>query len=161
MKIKLNYIIIPLLTFLVAQLGSYYSQQGQHWYNTLLAKPYWTPPNWVFGLVWQVIYACTALAVIWVYNSSIDVQTKLFLLALFIVNACLNISWTYFFFYKKMIYASLCCNIALYVTILALLIILRKYIPQAALLLVPYVSWITFALYLNYAFWNLNKHLWP
>ncbi len=157
MKFKINYIIIPLLTILVEKIGSYYTKAGIEWYNKTLTKPPLTPPNWVFSVAWNIIYACAALALVFVYNSSLDSHLKSAVLWLFFCNGVMNILWSYFFFYKRMVRASLLCNVLLYSTIVAIIILLRLHLAYVQWLLIPYFVWITFALYLNYDFWKLNR----
>lgn len=160
MKLTLSQIIaVTSIIFFINQLGSYFTFQGLDWYSKLLMKPAWTPPNWVFGVAWQIIYLCCAVILLKIYNSDLSLRLKFFIFSMFVVNAILNISWSYLFFYKKFILSSLYCNGLLYISVITLMVVLKYYMPSAAMFLIPYAAWLSFALYLNFAFWRLNKQL--
>ena len=66
-SIRLNYIVIGLITLIVSTLGRVFSSAGMRWYYTL-KLPSFTPPSWVFGIVWTIIFVATATAVALVWN---------------------------------------------------------------------------------------------
>jgi benzodiazapine receptor len=121
------------------------------WYPGL-AKPAWTPPGWVFGPVWTLLYPLLAVAgwLAWREGRS-RAGTLLFLLQLL-----LNAAWPWLFFGSHRIDLALVCAammcLAIYATIRAFWPVNRG----AALLLVPYFGWVGFATVLNAAIWVLN-----
>lgn len=169
MKLKPNYVIIPLIALSVAVLGSLFTGNGMDWYGSVVVKPSLTPPDWVFPIAWTIIYICTALSAIIIWNKTekhkrflLIFRTKemkpeyKWVLGLFIINAILNASWTLFFFNMHLLKTSLVEILILEATNIALLILTWKISKKASLLLVPYVIWVGFASYLTYEIVALN-----
>jgi tryptophan-rich sensory protein len=122
-----------------------------HWYPAL-AKPAWTPPSWVFGPVWTLLYPMMAVAgwLAW-REGRARFGTLLFLLQL-----ALNAAWPWIFFGGRRVGWALLCVLALWAVILGTLAAFWRVNRGAALLLVPYLSWVGFAVALNAAIWRLN-----
>jgi tryptophan-rich sensory protein len=154
-KIKTNYLVIPGITLLTMFLGTYYTWYGMSWYKTL-KLPFITPQDWVFGAVWNVIYALTTTAAVIAFNR-FERDTKFYvLMALFCVNAFLNGYWSYLFFYKHLISHALLCAIVLELTTIAILTLIARFSYITSLLLLPYAVWNVFAILLNFLIWRLN-----
>ncbi len=157
MFIRPNYIIIPLIAIICGLLGRLFarSYDAWAWYQTL-QLPSITPPNHVFPAVWTTIFVLTAFAAILAWNTFERNFQFWGIMALFCLNAFLNVFWTYLFFSQRMIGAALLEAIALeLVTVLLLgMVASRSYIVGA--LLVPYAIWNLFAIYLNYMIWITN-----
>ena len=121
------------------------------WYPSL-AKPDWTPPNWVFGPVWTLLYPLVAVAgwLAW-REGRARVGTLLFLLQL-----ALNAAWPWIFFGDRRIGLALLCVVAMWLAILATIRAFWPVSRSAAVLLVPYLAWVGFAIALNAAIWFLN-----
>ena len=64
---KLNYIIIPLIAFLTATIGSFFTGTGMDWYETI-NLPEWTPPGYIIGIVWTIIFVLTAVSALFVWK---------------------------------------------------------------------------------------------
>jgi tryptophan-rich sensory protein len=149
--------LIGLLVFLAlcfgtAALGSRLSDAAlREWYADL-AKPPWTPPDWVFGPVWAVLYPLVAVAgwTVWREGRS-RIAVPLFLLQL-----ALNAVWPWLFFgFRRPGWAFLDI-VALLASIVATMAAFQRVRRRAALLLVPYLAWVTFAAALNLAIWQMN-----
>jgi translocator protein len=125
------------------------------WYAAL-AKPDWNPPNGVFGPVWTVLYLSMAVAawLVWRESQTSSVSVPL---ALFAVQLTLNMAWSGIFFYLHQIGAAVVAVLALWIFILATLLAFQRVSRAAALLMAPYLAWVTFASYLNFAVWKLNR----
>lgn len=124
------------------------------WYPTLESPPL-TPPSWVFGPVWTVLFAAIGVAAYLVYRRR-DHADRRVALGLFGVQLALNMSWSLVFFGLQWPAGALVVITALLIAIVATI---RTFLPidrRAALLLVPYLAWVTFATYLNVGFWALN-----
>lgn len=152
---KMHYFIIPLITILVMVLGSYFSSEGMQWYAAI-NRPDITPPRWVFPVVWNIIFLLTTIAVFFVVKQCASEARYTQILTLFVVNALLNVAWSYFFFYNHMIGAALVDAILLALSLYALMWLIIGCSPTAALLIAPYTLWTTFAVYLNWLIWRLN-----
>lgn len=124
------------------------------WYD-LLAKPAWTPPNWVFGPVWTALYIMMGVAAWMVWARSGFAFTTL-PLALFFIQLALNVAWSAFFFGLKMPGLAFLDIVLLWLAILATLVAFWRVTPTAGLLLLPYWIWVTYASTLNLAIWRMN-----
>jgi benzodiazapine receptor len=140
------------VTFAAAWIGSRF--QPGDWYGGLV-KPGLTPPGWVFGLVWTLLYAMMAVAawLVWRRHGLTDAIAPL---GFFLGQLALNALWSYVFFGLQHPGLALVDIVGLWLAILATLIAFRRFYPPAGLLLLPYLLWVSFATYLNFQFWRLN-----
>ncbi|MBU1992588.1 MAG: TspO/MBR family protein [Patescibacteria group bacterium] len=152
MKLKPNYIVIPLITVIVALAGSYLTRGGMEWYDTQLVQPDFTPPNWAFPIAWNTIFALTTISALIVWNK----KGWNLIAALFILNAVLNVVWSLLFFNLHMLTPAFIEMIILELTLLALIPLIWKTSKTASLLLLPYTLWVGFATYLTYMIVTLN-----
>lgn len=158
MKIKPNYIVIPLVTICTAILGSYFTTPHIVWLNTELITPSWQPPNYVFGPVWTTLYILTTASALLVWNKATKKQQKErnTLMVVFGINATLNIFWSYVFFTRKDLMLAVWEAGLLALSILLLIILAKPISKVASWLLVPYLLWVSFATYLSYTIYMLN-----
>jgi translocator protein len=161
-KLKPNFIIIPLVTVVVAAVGSIFSQSGMMWYKEELVKPLLTPPNWLFPIAWNIIFILTTISALLVWNS-VQAEKRFLLvfkkktenndlpiiMGLFIANAVLNVCWSLLFFTLHFTYAAFVEMLLLEGTLIALLYLTYNRSKTAAVLLMPYILWIAFATYLT------------
>lgn len=154
----LRFVIIPSITFLVGWLGQMATNKHvRDWYPTL-RKPSWTPPGAVIGLVWTTIFALTTVSALIVWNGETFRSGVPFsVAATFALNAVLNVSWSFVFFYNKQIGAAIPVSAALDATVVLLIRLIRPASPVAAWLLVPYAAWVAFATFLNFLIWKMNR----
>ena len=152
---KLNYIIIPLYAWLVAFVGSRLTMAGMQWYRSI-TLPSWTPPGVVIGMVWTVLFILGTCAALIVWNRSERGPGFNAIMLLFILNGIINFTWSYLFFYRHLIFAALLDAVALLLSVLGLIFLIRPRSLTAALLLLPYALWVSFAIYLNYVIYRLN-----
>jgi benzodiazapine receptor len=124
---------------------------GDFWYQNL-EKPPGTPPGWVFGPVWSVLY----LMMGWAMGRLIQHRAWP-AVGLFVVQFVLNLAWTPVFFGFHRIDAALVIIGSLWVFLLATVMAARKRDRTAAYLLVPYALWVTYAAYLNGGIFFLNE----
>ena len=155
---KWNYVIIPLVVLAVAILGSYFTSLTMDWYNAL-KLPKIAPAGAFIGMVWTIIFILLAISALIYFNHANVSNTKSYtlILVLFIINAILNIAWSYIFFASKMPGSALLELVFLDLSVFLLIIFIWPISILSALLLVPYGLWVTFAGYLNYLIWVLNE----
>lgn len=126
------------------------------WYQTL-ARPPLTPPNWIFGPVWTVLYAMIALAIFrWALRKDdhfLPARTWKVLVLHLLANVC----WTLFFFRMEAPALALADILLLDATLLWLLTVFRRECRASWWLMLPYGAWVLFATYLNAGFWWLNR----
>jgi len=117
------------------------------WYATL-NKASFNPPPWVFGPVWTTLYLLMGVALFLVFQNKLKKQRN-FLLILFSVQLFLNFSWSVIFFGMHLPLAALLEIGLLWISIALLIIDFWKYSKPAALLLIPYIAWVSLASILN------------
>lgn len=131
------------------------------WYAGVV-KPALNPPAWVFGPVWTMLYALMGVSawLVWMKldsDSRVGVTKKIKIaLSIFFGQLVLNVFWSIIFFGLHSPGGALVEIAFLWLAILATIIEFYKISKLAAWLLVPYILWVSFALYLNYAIWLLN-----
>jgi len=140
------------VTFAAAWVGSQF-QPGE-WYGGL-TKPALTPPAWVFGPVWTLLYTMMGVAA-WIVWKRRGYAAAAFALSLFLLQLGLNALWSYLFFGLKNPGLAFLDIVALWLVILAAVITFFRHSRHAGQLLVPYLLWVSFAAYLNLQFWRLN-----
>jgi tryptophan-rich sensory protein len=140
--------------FLVGALGGTMTDIGP-WYQAL-QKPSIQPPDWLFGPAWTVIFALAGLSAATAWRDGRRREDREWLLALFSLNGFLNILWSLLFFRLQRPDWALYEVFALWLSILLLIIVIGRYSRAAALLLVPYIAWVTFATVLNWQIVELN-----
>ncbi|MBU3918362.1 tryptophan-rich sensory protein [Patescibacteria group bacterium] len=152
---KPNYIIIPLITLVIAVFGNLITSQGMDWYN-LLKLPSFTPAGAIIGIVWTIIFILTAISVLIFYNRAFHNSRFVIVITLFLINGVLNLLWSYLFFNKHLVGAAILEMLFLEATIIALIILIRFSSKIASILLYPYAIWVIFATYLAYQVLLLN-----
>ncbi|WP_245601722.1 TspO/MBR family protein [Hamadaea tsunoensis] len=120
-------------------------------YNDL-RQPAWAPPSWLFGPVWTILYAMIALAG-WLVWQRIGFTGPLWL---YTGQLILNAIWTPLFFGAGQYGLAFADIAVLWLLILATTAMFWRVRRIAAVLLLPYLAWVTFAAALNLAVWQLN-----
>ncbi len=123
------------------------------WYATL-NKPSFSPPDWLFGSVWLILYLMMGVALYlnWIKKSK---QAKCNV-RLFFIHLFFNLIWTPIFFGAKNLFLALIIIIIIWVLIVVMIFKFWKVNKVSSLLLIPYLLWVTFATLLNYSIWKLN-----
>lgn len=131
------------------------------WYAGL-AKPAWNPPNWLFGPVWTVLYASMGVAAWLVWRRGRDTESPAApslvrsALTVYAAQLALNAIWSPVFFGLKRLDIAFVIIVAMLVLIAETMRRFHRVRPVAALLLAPYLAWVTFATLLNWSVWRLN-----
>ena len=147
------------------------------WYKSL-NKPSFNPPNWIFGPVWTIIFILMGVSLYLVWLNKWETKNKIrsgkikawnplsqkFLtvwkkaniILIFILQLILNISWSAIFFGMRSPGAAFFEILMLWFAIIFMIINFYKISKTAALLLLPYILWVSFAAFLNYFIWILN-----
>lgn len=124
------------------------------WYFALV-KPSWQPPDWLFGPVWTTIYILTGIAGVRAWRRGNEEQRRHLLGALWL-NVVLNIAWSAIFFTARRPDIALIEVVPLWLSVLLMALLVRRYSPLSAALLLPYLAWVAFAAYLNLTIVRLN-----
>lgn len=143
------------LCFGVSALGARWNlTEIPGWYRTLI-RPSFSPPNWVFGPVWTMLYLLMAVAA-WRVSLTPRSALQTTALFLFLVQLGLNLAWSYIFFRQHAMGAAFAEIVCLWAAIGATTLTFSRVSPVAAWMLAPYWAWVTFASVLNASFWRLN-----
>lgn len=122
------------------------------WYRRL-RKPSWTPKDWVFPLVWSILFLMIAVAGWQVYLQG----GAALALSLYGMQLVFNAAWSGLFFGMKRPDLALVDVALLWLSILATILVFWQILPLAGLLLVPYLLWVSVAAALNFRVWQLNR----
>lgn len=145
-----------LLSFLAAAIGGYATSTSDDTWYAALRQPSWTPPNWLFGPVWAVLYIAMSVAAwrVWRLGGGVDARQTV---RLFGAQLALNALWSILFFGLHRPGAALIDAIVLWLVLVRLLVRLRSADRIAGWLWTPYVLWVSYAVLLNAAVWELNR----
>ena len=146
-------IIAGLAASIVAVLGATITEIGP-WYHSL-TQPRWAPPDAAYGVAWTAIYCCTALAGVTAWLS-MRWREREWLLGLFCLNGFLNILWSLLFFRFHRPDLAVIEVLALWLSVGALIVIIWRRSMVGAVLMLPYLLWVTFAGYLDMTIVHLN-----
>jgi len=118
------------------------------WYAGL-DKPAFTPPGWLFGPVWTILYILMGIALFLVVKNGVDTASVQTAVCVFAAQLLANLAWSFLFFGMHSIDLGLLDILLLFSLIAATIILFRRISPHAAYLLIPYICWVAFASLLN------------
>ena len=153
MKIK-KFLICLAIPLAVGGLSTLLSR-GMDLYKTLV-KPPLSPPGWVFPLVWSALFLMMGYASYRVLTSDALKEEKRRALTFYGVQLALNFLWSPIFFGLGWLLVAFFVLVALWVMILITGSLFSQIDKTAGKLLIPYLLWVAFAGYLNFAFYLLN-----
>lgn len=141
-------LVAGLCALAVAIAGGLATDTGP-WYRSLAKSPL-TPPDWLFGPAWTLIYALAVMAAVDGWRAMRTKADQARLISLFFVNGVLNVAWSAFFFTARRPDWALAEVATLWLSVLVLILFLRPRSRRASALLVPYLVWVSFAAYLDF-----------
>lgn len=142
------------ITAAAGTIGALASARAPAFYASL-ERPSWAPPAGVFGPVWTTLYVLMGIAA-WLVWSERGLVGAGGALGLFVLQLVLNALWTWIFFAWHRGALALAEIVLLWLVILATLVAFWRIRPLAGVLLLPYLSWVSFATALTAAVWRLN-----
>lgn len=142
------------LCFATAATGAWASMEASSFYGSL-TQPDWAPPAWIFGPVWTTLFAMMAVSS-WLVWRKGGLKANAIPLGLFVAQLVLNGLWSWLFFAWHLGGSALADLVVLWMLILGTILAFWRVSRPAALLLVPYIAWVTFAGFLNFSVWQLN-----
>lgn len=144
-------VVFLVLSFTAASSGAIFRPGA--WYRNL-SKPKWTPPNWAFPLVWSVLFCAMAVSAWLVWEAAgLEAWPDL---ALYALHLLVNAAWSFLFFGLKRLDWAMAEVICLWIMILSVIMAFARISVPAALLLTPYLAWVTVAAALNFRLLQLN-----
>lgn len=141
-----------LLCVIAGVIGAYFDPGI--WYETI-EKPSFTPPNWVFPIVWPLLYLLMAIAA-WLIWKDFGFTKARRPLQWFGLQLALNAAWSWLFFGRHSIGVALGEIVLLWAAILFTIILFWERSKWAGMLMIPYLLWVSYAVALNYAIWQIN-----
>lgn len=141
-----------LLLVVVASTGAIFEPGA--WYETL-AKPVWTPPNWLFPITWTALYLMIAVSG-WLVWREVGFAAAALGFVFYFLQLVLNTAWTWLFFGMHRMDLALADVAGMWLAIVATIVAFSAIRPGAAWLLVPYLVWVSYAAALNLALWRMN-----
>ena len=156
----MRYIIKLIASIIICQsaglIGSIFTTPAiSTWYATL-DKPPFTPPNWLFAPAWITLYLLMAVSASIVWQRGLGSRPVRTSLVIFLIQLILNALWSVVFFGLQSPLYGIIVIVALWIVILLTIIKFFKVSTPAAVLLLPYIGWVTFAATLNVSIFILN-----
>ncbi|MDD3145024.1 MAG: tryptophan-rich sensory protein [Candidatus Gracilibacteria bacterium] len=143
------------LPLLIGLISSYFTLNSiESWYMTL-NKPFFNPPNWIFGPVWTFLYILIGISFYLVWNKGFG-KNENNLKTIYFLQLFLNFLWSISFFYLENPLLGLINIIALWIVILYNIVLFYKVDKKSGFLLIPYLLWVSFASILNLYIYLLN-----
>lgn len=136
----------------VGVLAGWLTREGVELFSATALQPPLSPPEWVFPIVWSILYALMGISA-----ARIAMSDSQYGLNLFIGQLVVNFFWSLLFFNARAYGFAAVWLVLLWLLVLAMILVFRKSDPLAAWLQVPYLLWLGFALYLNVGVWLLNR----
>ena len=157
MKLKngKTYLISIAIPLAVGALSALLSMGSMELYTQQITKPPFSPPAWVFPVVWTVLYILMGISAAGVYLAPKSKERSRGL-NLYIVQLAVNFFWSLFFFNAQAFGFSVLWLLLLWVLVLLMILSFSKVDMKSAWLQLPYLAWLTFAAYLNLGVWYLN-----
>lgn len=146
-----------LLVFAFAAVGGIAAASAGEFYQALV-RPSWAPPGWLFGPAWSVLYVLMGISAWLVWRANGFAYARVALL-LFIAQLVANALWTWLFFVWRDGALALGEILLLWVLIVTVIFLFWRVSKVAAVLLIPYLAWVSFATALTFATWQLNPEL--
>src|SRR3989339_2138504 len=142
-------IIAIIVVYTLGFIGSIFinEETGSDWYNEI--KPSITPPNWVFPIVWNILFFLIAVSITFVIINSKKEQRK-YIIIFYGINLFFNTLWSFLYFGMHNPFLAFLDLIIIWASILVLIIFNFGISKKAAILLIPYLLWVSFAGIINY-----------
>jgi len=141
----------------VGLIGSFFTFPAISGWYAKLNKPSFSPPNWLFGPVWTLLYAMMGFSAFLIWQAGVEKRGVKNALFLFTLQLILNFLWSFFFFKLQSPLSALIVIIFLWLLILATIMNFYQINKTAGLILIPYLLWVSFASLLNFSVYYLNR----
>lgn len=144
------------LCFFTGIIGSLFTSPAIPVWYAALKKPFFSPPNWVFGPVWSVLYLLMGISLFLVWSKKGKSSKKREALIYFGTQLFFNFIWSPIFFGAKNLAFAFIIIVLMWLFIIKTIVSFAKIDKTASYLLYPYIAWVSFASILNFAVWFLN-----
>lgn len=156
MTIRLKPLLINLfIPIAVGGLSALFTMNSMENFERLNQPPL-SPPGWLFPVVWTILYTLMGIAAYLVVTSNATQKDKRTALTIYGVQLFFNFLWSIIFFNREDFLFAFIWLVALWALIIANIILFYRISKPAGIMLIPYLLWVTFAAYLNFAIYLLN-----
>lgn len=157
---RINNVLKLALSVLLCQsagmVGSFFTIRSvDTWYENI-RKPFFTPPDSVFGPVWIILYLLMGISLFLIWRKGLESSFSKRAFSVFLFQLLLNSLWSFAFFGSRSPLAGMIVIILLWLAIIWTIILFFRISRPAAMLLFPYILWVSFAVVLNGAIFVLN-----
>ncbi|MEK6891338.1 MAG: TspO/MBR family protein [Nanoarchaeota archaeon] len=139
-----------IIAFLPGVIGSVITSGtlNSSWYESV--KPSIAPPNWVFSIIWVILYFLIGISLYYLWTAKGDNNHKLKICVFFGTNLLFNALWSIAYFSLRDVYLAFIIMLFILISLLGVMIISFRRSKISGYLLIPYLLWILFATFLNY-----------
>lgn len=156
MKKVLQLVLFIAIAQAAGIIGAYFTADAIPTWYAGLEKPFFNPPNWVFGPVWTTLYTLMGTASYFVWRKRFSLTHAARGMQWYWIQLGLNAIWSPVFFGLKSLSLALAIILALWVAIVLTIREFWKMDWRLGVALLPYIAWVSFATLLNYSLWRLN-----
>ena len=149
----LKCIAVPLL---VGVVSAFLTRGGMEMFETIV-KPPLSPPNWLFPVVWTILYILMGISSYLILTSGAEQEKIEKAISIYGYQLVVNFLWPTFFFNLQWYLFSFFWLLLLWLLVFQMIRKFAEIDKRAALLNLPYLIWLTFAGYLNLGIWWLNR----
>lgn len=147
--LSIKLIISLVLCYFVAYAGSTVTTPVIDTWYASLNKPFFNPPNWVFGPVWTLLYTMMGVSLFIMWKKGIKGKKERYAIQMFFLQLFLNFLWSFVFFGLEQPLGAFIVILLLWGAIFYTIMLFKKIDKTAAQLLIPYIAWVSFATLLN------------
>lgn len=148
------FIVSIIIAIGVGALGGIITSKGMPAYDQLI-KPGLTPPPSAFPIAWSILYILMGISAAMIWQSTSAKRDSA--LSIYAIQLAFNAIWSFLFFGFQAYLFSFIWLVLLWLMVLIMIIKFYQIRPIAGLIQIPYLLWLTFAGYLNFMIWHLNK----
>lgn len=152
-KLLLKSIALPLL---VGAVSGFFTRNAMSDFEVLNQPPL-SPPGWLFPVVWSILYILMGISSYLIKTSDADEEEKSDALMLYNYQLIVNFLWPILFFNFGWHLVALLWIVLLWIMVVCMIKRFNEISKTAAYLNLPYLLWLTFAAYLNFGVWWLNR----
>ena len=149
----LSFVLFALITYSASAIGGFATISFKEPWYSLLNKPIFNPPDWIFAPVWTTLYFMMTVAIWFFWHSKNRNMNTVYI---YFIHLIFNTTWSIIFFVVHNIFLALIVLIILILLIIILIIRFKRVNLLSAYLMIPYLLWCCFALILNTSLLILN-----
>lgn len=150
------YIWSIVVTLAIGGLSAFLIRNDVPFYNANIIKPAFTPPDWLFPIVWNILYVLMGWGLGRVLSHSTSSQERSAAIQIYAIQLFFNFLWSIVFFHVRAFWFAWVWLLILWLLILCMIFVFYRTSKLAAVLQIPYFLWVTFAAYLNFMVARLN-----